>query len=486
MKQNDANLIGRRDAMQAMAAGPLSAALATSTTQGVQRGMPTKRPNILLMHCHDLGQYLQCYGVKTVRTPNLDRLASEGVRFERSFCTAPQCSPSRASLFTGRYPHNNGVMGLCHADFAWDLHPDERHLGQILRDAGYATAGVGTIHETHSGPKRCGLQHYKGGGGAKQAVDNATGLLERFAGEADKPFYMQVGCIEPHRLGGKDPHASDHMGFLGRHIKPDTALGVDVPGFLRDTEGTRTELAELQGAVRYMDEQYGRLLKAVRDLGQEDSTLVIFTTDHGYAMPRAKCSLYDPGIAVALMLRLPSRQGWHGGIAHPQMVSNIDYVSTLLDLLGLPIPANVQGRSFSSLLDGKPYEPRKEVFGEITYHDYYDPRRCIRTETHKLIVNFSSAPSFMDPSQSWRPRSDTVVPPNHALAYHPVVELYDLRNDPWEQKDLAKDPAHAAVRKELLARLHRHLTETEDPILTEAVVSPMHRKAWAVLKGGEK
>jgi N-sulfoglucosamine sulfohydrolase len=483
MPERNDNQLGRREAMRRMAAVPVSTVLAAAA-EGATAKMPDKRPNVLVMHCHDLGQYLHCYGVKTVRTPNLDRFASEGVRFERSFCSAPQCSPSRASIFTGRYPHSNGVMGLCHANFAWDLHPQERHLGQILADAGYTTAGVGVIHETRSGPKRCGLQRYEGGGHAKQVVDKAIDLLGRLARENDKPFYMQVGCVEPHRLGGENPQSRDYMGFLGTHITPDTTLGVSVPGFLRDTEGTRTELAELQGAIHVMDQEYGRLLEAVRDLNLETSTLVIFTTDHGYAMPRAKCSLYDPGLAVALILRLPTREGWHDGITRREMISNVDLTPTILDLLGVSAPANLQGRSFAPLLDGQPYDPRKEIFGEITYHDYYDPRRCIRTETHKLIVNFSSAPFFMDPSQSWRPRSDTIVPPNHALAYHPVVELYDLKADPWELKDLANDASHAAVRNELLARLHRHLSETRDPILTEAVVSPMHRCAWAALKEG--
>src|SRR5690606_995625 len=136
---------------------------------------------------------------------------------------------------------------------------------------------------------------------------------------------------------------------------------------------------------------------------------------------------------------------------------------------------NLHGRSFAPLLDGGSYEPREEIFGEITYHDYYDPRRCIRTHTHKLIANFSNSYSFMDPSQSRRPRSDTVVPPNHAVSYHEPLELYDLVNDPWERENLAANPVHAATRNALIQRLLAHLENTEDPILQGAVTSPMHR-----------
>jgi arylsulfatase A-like enzyme len=439
------------------------------------------RPNVLLLHCHDLGQHLHCYGVDCVQSPNLDRFAGQGVLFERSFCTAPQCSPSRASIFTGRYPHSNGVMGLTHDEFAWDLNAGERHLGQLLKGAGYATAGVGILHETHSGAQRCGLDDYVAASAADRMADAAIAKLNEFAKLRDKPFYLQAGCIEPHRLPGPDRNAD--LGFLGGRMTPDTERGVTVPPYLRDTAGTRAELAELQGAIRHMDAQMGRVLAAVRDLRLADSTLVIFTTDHGIAMPRAKCSVYEPGLRTAFILAYPGREGWHGGIRYKEMISNIDYLPTILELANLPVSPDVQGRSFAALLDQKSYAPRDMIFGELTYHDYYDPRRTVRTETHKLIVNFSSAPAFMDPSQSWRPRSDTLVPPNHALAYHPPFELYDLTRDPWERQDVSASPAYSPVLADLRAKLLRQLQDTRDPILQGAVTCPLHRKSQAWLLG---
>ncbi len=441
------------------------------------------QPNVLLLHCHDLGQHLHCYGVDGVQSPNLDKLASEGVLFENYFCTAPQCSPSRASIFTGRYPHSNGVMGLTHADFAWDLHPGERHLGQILSDAGYATAGIGVIHETHSGARRCGFTDYSNSTKAAEMADAVITRLEAFAKSPGKPFYIQAGCIEPHRLPRRDPAADQD--FLGDRLQPDSSRGISVPPYLRDSPGTRTELAELQGAVGHMDEQMGRVLASLSLLGLDKNTLVIFTTDHGIAMPRAKCSLYEAGLRTSFILRFPARDGWHGGLRHGQMVSNIDCLPTVLDLIGIPIPGAVQGLSLAPLLNGRTYKARTHIFGEMSYHDYYDPRRSVRSATHKLIVNFTCAPAFMDPSQSWRPRADTVTPANHATAYHPPFELYNLASDPWEQKDVSRDPAYAKVLAELRLALLTHLQSTQDPILNGAITPPLHKRAqsWLLQEG---
>ncbi|MBI5688173.1 MAG: sulfatase [Verrucomicrobia bacterium] len=443
-----------------------------------------QRPNIVIFHCHDMGQHIGCYGIKTVRTPNLDRLAQEGVRFARSFCTQPGCSSSRASLFTGRYPHNNGVMGLTHANFGWDLRPEEKHLAQFLKEAGYATVAIGNVHETRSGPARCGYEKFINKGKAVEATDAAVAELKRLAA-GNQPFYLYAGLIEPHRL----PYPKDGgpmsglTGFPGPHLKPDDLLGVQIPGYLSDTPGTREELAGLQGAIKHVDEQFGRWTQALRELGLEKNTLLIATTDHGIAMPRAKCSVYEPGLQVILLLRHAGRAGWHGGAVRNEMVSNIDVLPSILDLIGIPVPANVQGRSFSPLLDGHAYKPNTAIFGELTYHGYYDPQRSIRTETHKLIANFSTAPAFQDPSQMWRPKSDTVVPENPATAFHQHLELYDLTADPWEQVNLASKPACASIRDELARRLLQHMKETDDPLLRGAVTSPQHETALKLLRG---
>lgn len=444
------------------------------------------RPNILLITCHDLGRFLGAYGVATVRTPALDALAADGVRFERAFCAAPQCSPSRAALFTGRYPHSNGVLGLTHADFAWDLHEDERHLGRMLLDAGYTTALFGVHHESRAGEPatiaaRCGIATLALGGSREVVSDRALAWLDGVAG-GERPFYLQLGYFEPHRAPATRREERGYIGFLGDDLAPDESRGVTVPPYLADTPGSRAEVAELQGAVRGLDAAVGRVVAELRERGIERETLVLFTTDHGVALPRAKCSLYDPGLEIALILRYPAR-GWTGGRVIDALVSNVDCCPTLLEAVGLPVGERIQGRSLLAALDGEPFAPRAAIFGELTYHDYYDPRRCIRTERHKLIVNFSAAPAFMDPSQSWARRSTTVVPAAPALAYHPLLELYDLAADPNEWQNLADDPAHAATLRDLLARLHRWMADTADPLLAGAVTPPLHRRALAALEG---
>ncbi|MEB8340743.1 sulfatase family protein [Streptomyces endophyticus] len=448
-----------------------------------------RRPNVLLIHCHDLGRHLSCYGAKTVNSPRLDRLSALGVTAERMFASAPQCSPSRASLFTGRWPHSNGVMGLTHADFAWDLHEGERHLATRLRDVGYRTELIGVHHESrvkedHLIAEDLGFDSVRTGGAAPEVAERTNAALDRLA-DSEGPFYLQVGFHEPHRIPGRqDPPGI--QGFIGDHMDPDDSLGVDVPPYLRPDASAREEIAELQGAIRYMDAGVGQILDRLDALDLTDDTLTIFTTDHGLALPRAKCSLYDPGLEVAFIAHWPGG-GWTGGRRLTDLLGNVDVVPTLLEALGIEVDgapqSHIQGRSFLGLLDGEAGAGgRTEIFGEMTYHDYYDPRRCVRTDRYKLIANFSSAPGFMDPSQSWQHRCTAVDEGIGHEDYHPAVELYDLHADPVELDNLADRPELAAVRAQLLARLTAWMQEGGDPLLHGAVAGPLHHRTLDALR----
>ncbi len=432
-----------------------------------------------MISCHDLGQHLGCYGICTVDTPHIDRLAERGVRFNRSFCVNPGCSPSRASIATGRYPHSHGVMGLTHAHFSWDLHDDEVHICQRFKQSGWHTALLGVCHEVPERHK-LGFDEYlefdRSDPDRAPAMAVAASAEAFLAGraDADKPFFFQLGFFEPHR----GPWHPTHWPSTHRPARRE----VTVPPFLIDDPGARQEMAFFEASVRTVDDAMGRIMAALDAHGLADNTLVLFTSDHGIPFPRAKCSVYDPGIEVPLILRWPGGP-WQAGSEHDEMITNVDYLPTLCELLGLPEPDNHQGYSYAPLLRGESQTPRDHVFAELTYHDYYDPLRVIRTATHKLIVAFTYNKGFMDPSQQWIPKTNTVEPPPEAgQSRHEIVELYDLVNDPLEHHNIAEDPASADVRRDLLGRLHQWMVETNDPLLEGVPMSPMHRMALEALE----
>ena len=417
--------------------------------------------HVVLVTCHDLGWHLGCYGMGTVRTPGLDALAARGVRFERAFCVSPGCSPSRSALATGRYPHSNGVMGLAHGSFGWDLRPEERHAAQLFGAHGYETHLFGLQHVSPS-VERLAFAHVHGRGRGRDVSAQVAALLS--GPPPEQPLYVEVNLEEPHRP------------YNAGGVAPDEERGVWVPPYLPQGEPAREEMAAAQGAIREMDTAVGRIVEALDGGGLAEDTLLVFTSDHGLAMPRAKCTLYDPGIGVALLASWPGG-GVGGGRAVPDLVSNVDLLPTLLDAAGLPVPGGMQGRSHLPLLRGEAYEARDAVFAEKTYHSYYDPMRAVRTRTHKYIRNFESA--FLveipgDIAQGAVFRSD---PGRYQGATHPDVERYDLQADPDEQLNLAGDPAHAEVERELDRRLWRWMEETADPLLLGAVPSPAYRRA---------
>lgn len=428
-------------------------------------------PNVLLLTCHDIGRHLGCYGVETVQTPNLDALASSGVRFQNAFTVAPSCSPSRAALATGRYPHSNGVMGLAHPPFNWDLAPGEQHVAQLLGSAGFETHLFGLQHVTTS-VTRLGFHHLHGFDRTLGCHEHALGhsVVQRVTEflrqpQSGRPLYIEINLEEPHR-----PY--DQGGAL-----PDDTKGIYVPPYLPAGLAALEEMAALQGAIRQADSAVGQILGLVEEAGLASNMLIIFIADHGLAMPRAKCTLYDPGIEIALVMR------WlHGGLPEgtsvSDVISNVDVLPTLLEAVGLPVPRRLQGQSVLPLLRQESYVARAAVYAEKTYHSYYDPMRAIRTARFKYIRNFDSAFQVEVPGDVQLGALFRAHVELYSGGQHPPVELYDLADDPFEQYNLAGAPRLAEIERQLDRRLWDWMRDTDDPLLHGAVPSPVYRQAW--------
>ncbi len=437
--------------------------------------MAAKRPNILMFIPHDLGDYVHCYGHRAVRSPNLDQLAATGVRFTDCFTSAPECTPSRSGLFTGLYTHQNGLMGLTHR--GWSFFPETVHLAKRLWDAGYSTNLFGAQHESQRMLGELGYdcifaqQFYAS---SAEICSEAAHWLERNAVHEDKPWFACVGFEDTHRPWRP-----------ARDFGPND---VELPPYLPDAPEVRADLAELYQSILDMDTAIGRVLDALERTGLAEHTLVVYTVDHGIPFPRAKSTYYDPGIRVPMILRLPGR--FMCGREYGPLISNLDFTPTLLELCGITVPEELEGRSFLNLLDGKPYAERDAVYGALYYDAFYDPMHSVRTKRYKYIRSFAvtleesagAEPDVLAKHETgtWIRADDSDVQRSPTWQYikrsgpfplPPPEELYDLEKDPLEQHNVAGTPACAAFLDDARSKLKAMMERTNSPLL-KGHVSP--------------
>ena len=412
------------------------------------------QPNILYIDCHDLGNWLGCYGRSQLKTPNIDRLAGEGARFTQMIATAPICMPSRASLYSGRMPHSVDALGQ------FPLRPDTVCMAEHLRRAGYATTLVGTL-KIRNDPAWAGFEQVVDARNDSEATERTEAFL-RGKANSETPFFASLSFSAVHRP-------------FGAYFDAEVAGQLAVPPYLPDTPPVRQDLATLHRQIEMLDDRVSQVLAGLEAFGLADRTLLIFTTEHGPAIARAKHTLYDSGLRTALLMRYRSKI--EAGCHCDHLLSNVDLLPTILELAGAEPARNLHGYSFAPLLAGRPYPEREYVYAEHTWGrraglPHYTPSRAVRTRQHKYIRNFSRTPPYVDTDWLARFGPDRGLPAKLYSQPAPPVELYDLAADPFELRNRAGESTCAAIETRLRERLDAFLAETDDPILAGSIVHP--------------
>lgn len=435
--------------------------------------LASDQPNIVLIIADDMNwDDSGAYGHPAIRTPNIDSLAADGLLFRHAYLTTNSCSPSRASLITGRYPHNTGAEQL-----HWPLPADSKTFVQQLSGMEYYTAAVGKWHmgdaiRDHfdrvyeASTAGFVLPSGKDGEPPKMVAEQPSGCedWERALDERDttKPFFMWLASLDPHReytVGALDP--------------PHRIEDVIVPPHLPDTPDVREDLRLYYDEIGRLDQYVGKVLAKLDSQGVADNTVVLFISDNGRPFPRDKSSLYDGGIRTPWIVRWPSKIA--AGRTTEALVSAVDIAPTLLELTGGNADAIPhEGRSFADVLIDPTRSHREFAFAEDHWHDYEDHARCVVSRQFKLIrndyVDLPPTPSAdAGRGLSWQNMLKlhaegklTVDQQSCLLAPRAQWELYDLQRDPAELSNRIDDPAYSTVKQKLMKALADWTEQTND------------------------
>lgn len=438
-------------------------AVAGVSTLHAQTRSPVSRtlPNILYLHSHDTGRYIEPYGY-SVPTPNLAKLASQGILFRNAFDAAPTCSPARASLLTGHCPHNNGMLGLAHRGFA--LSDYKQHIAHTIRPQGYRSSLIGIQHIA-TDPSIIGydevVQSRSSSGvpqtGAGRTPDIVSAAVNKLRSRPKEPFFLDVGFFETHREFRK-PGPQEHSG----NCQP--------PATVPDIPATREDMAAYKASARVLDSAYGEILTALETSGLADNTLVICTTDHGIPFPGMKCNLTVHGTGVLLIMRGPG--GFTGGKVSDAMVSHMDLYPTICEMLNVEKPAWLQGKSMLPLIRGEKPEINDELFAEVNYHAAYEPKRSVRTRRYNYVRHFDGRTRPVLPNCDDGLSKSVWLKHGWADRAVPQEALFDCVFDPNESNNLAHDPAMRSVVSQMRGRLDSWMERTNDPLLKGPVPAP--------------
>ena len=441
------------------------------TTLTLYEPAKSTRPNVLLIVSEDTGPHLGCYGDRNIRTPNLDKLATQGVRWDRAYVATPSCSESRSSILTGLYPHQNGQIGLATHKYAtYRAFPN---IPGLLKAHGYRTGIIGKLHVNPKSafdfdfrwndPKFCSFR--------RRDVRKIADVAGTFITASDQPFFLMVN------------YPDAHLPFLeqqeGLPVEPLTAKDVRALPFIGvDTPRVREHVAGYYNCISRLDTGIGMLLDRVADAGKAESTLVIYLGDHGAQFSRGKLTCYESGVRVPLIVRWPGKL--KVGQARSELVETVDLLPTILDAVEAEPLSGLPGRSFLPLMQGKRISWRQYAFTE--YHSHYPPmffpQRSARNDRYKLIVSLlqdrpnpvpficqahKKVKTYTTDSET-AGSGETVRRAYKTWGDAPPMELYDLENDPYEFVNLAGRPEVADVQAKLMTQLRAWQERTRDPL----------------------
>lgn len=442
-----------------------------------------KRPNILWLIAEDFGVDLGSYGTKEVWTPNLDRLAAEGVRYTKFYTTAPVCSPSRSAFSTGMYQTTIGAHNhRSHRDDGYHLPDGVNILSDWMRDAKYYTANVRELPENFG---------FKGSGKTDWnfTYDREPFDTDRWSDlKSHQPFYAQVNFQETHRT-------------FRAAAKADPAK-VTFPPYYPDHPIVRKDWAQYLDATTELDRKVGLILEQLKADGVDDDTIIVFFGDNGQAHVRSKQFVYESGLHVPLIIRwaknFPAPKNFKMGTVDDRLIASIDLAPTMIDIAGGRKPARMQGEIF---LGDRAARPRQYVFGARDRCDETIFRlRTVRDRRYRYIRNFTpNQPLLL--ANDYKERSYPVwnllkqlgaqgqLNPIQAVLTAPTMppeELFDLESDPYEIKNLVSspEPEHRAALKRLRSTLDRWIVESNDQ--GRAPEPPAVAAAMGVTKPGSK
>ena len=419
------------------------------------------RPNILWLVAEDLSPIIPAFGDDTVATPNLDRLAAEGVRYTRVFSTSGVCAPSRAALATGMYQNRIGAQHMRTTNvsgFGVDgLIPYEavpppfvKMHSQYFREAGYYTSN--NAKEDYQFRK------------AVTAWDDSSRTAHWRNRGPDQPFFSVFNF--------NITHESQIWVQAENPLRVPEDLEVPIPPYLPDTAVAQRDVRQVYSNIVAMDEQVGQILEELEQDGLLESTVIFWYSDHGGPLPRQKRLLYDAGLQVPMIIRYPDR--WRAGELDDQLISFVDFKSTALSLAGIEPPEYVDGRAFAGEFQSS--ESREYIHAAADRFDrQYDTIRAVRDDRFKYLRNYHPERGYYLPltyreqmpimQELLRLRDQNGLTEAQSQWFReskPAEELFDTLADPHELTNLALDPAYSDKLLELRAELDRWLSGFDD------------------------